>query len=297
MKYPNPLMLVRIAQGDAFGLQTEYIHFPRDQAVYDKALRFESYGQHPTHSLKPGSYSDDTQMSIGVTEVLLEEEGDFVFAPRFAEAFVRCFKRDPRDGYARGFQAFLETVKDGPDFLARIDPKSDKNGAAMRSVPIGVLANPHQVRYIANIQAKLTHDTQQGVESSILVALMSHFALRTDEPLSRIREWIKEQYSAIVPRFIAPWEGGPVKVPEVGINTARAVMTLLSTETTLIGIARKTIEWGGDTDSVLAIAWGIASARMQDEELPPFFDGGLENGPYGYKFLKELGTKLMEKYA
>jgi len=297
MKHPNPLMLVRIAQGDAYGLATEYIKFPRDQAIYDKALKFESYGQHPTHSLKPGCYSDDTQMSIGVTEVLLEEEGYFVLTSRFAEAFVRCFKRDPRDGYARGFQAFLETVKDGSDFIARIDPKSDKNGAAMRSVPLGVLADPIHVRYMANLQAKLTHDTLQGVESSILVALMSHFALHTDEPLSRLPEWLEKQLPAIVPRFIAPWEGGPVKVPEVGINTARAVMTLLATETSLIGIAKRTIEWGGDTDSVLAVAWGIASARFQNEQLPMFFDGGLENGPYGYKFLKELGTKLMGKYA
>ena len=92
--------------------------------------------------------------------------------------------------------------------------------------------------------------------------------------------------------YIEEWDGCPVQDPDVGIATSRAVMTLVSREKSLLDIARKTIEWGGDTDSVLSIAWGIASTRMRDE-LPPFFDGGLENGPFGYKFLSDLGKKLM----
>jgi hypothetical protein len=73
------------------------------------------------------------------------------------------------------------------------------------------------------------------------------------------------------------------------------VLTLVSEEKTLLDIAKKTIEWGGDTDSVLSIAWGIASTRMH-EELPAFFEGGLENGPYGRTFLRDLGTKLMRRF-
>jgi hypothetical protein len=97
------------------------------------------------------------------------------------------------------------------------------------------------------------------------------------------------------PEYFDMWPSRPVEPPDVGIATARAVMTLLMTERSLLDIARRAIEWGGDTDSVLAIAWGIASCRMHDE-LPPFFDGGLENGPYGYKFLTQLGQLLMTKY-
>ncbi len=56
-----------------------------------------------------------------------------------------------------------------------------------------------------------------------------------------------------------------------------------------MGIMRQTIEWGGDTDSVAAIAWGIASARYPDEKLPEFFDRDLENGTYGRDYLSTLG--------
>jgi ADP-ribosylglycohydrolase len=301
MKHPNDLMLVRIAQGDAYGMACEYIKFPRDQAVLDEALRFERYGRHPTHKLEPGQYTDDTQMSIAVSEVLLAmgpdwkssfrvAEGADDLRAQFADSFVACFKRDQRDGYARGFQALLEQVTDGRDLLAKINPDSDKNGACMRAVPIGVLPDPEDVVAVAGIQARITHDTVGGQQSAILVAMMSHFALHCRAPFKDFPAW-SAQYINVVPHD----HDGPVVGPGVGLVTADAVFTLLDTETTLWGIARRALMWGGDTDSVLAIAWGIASARMS-EDLPPFFDGGLENGPYGRTFLADLGKKLMVKY-
>lgn len=293
MKHPNPLLLVRIAQGDAYGMSCEYIKLPRDQHVYDRALRFEGYGKHPTHRLKKGQYTDDTQMSVAVTEVLLKDNTARLSEFEFADSFLHCFKRDQREGYSRGFQAFLEKVSTPQEFLATIKSDSDKNGAAMRSVPIGVLQEPKDVVETATVQAKITHNTPGGIDASVAVALMSHFALYVDEPLSRLPEWLAE-YQA--PSRLPKWPQAPVQGPGVGINTARAVLTLLVEETTLLGIVKRAIEWGGDTDSVLAIAWGIASARMH-EELPPFFDGGLENGTYGRDFLLALGKQLMETYA
>src|SRR5687767_5680679 len=103
MRHPNPDILLRIAQGDAFGMATEFITLPDHRETYDAALRIEAYCQHPTHHEVPaGHYTDDTQMSIAVSEVLLGGDDDRPSAARFAEAFVACFKRDPRKGYARG---------------------------------------------------------------------------------------------------------------------------------------------------------------------------------------------------
>jgi ADP-ribosyl-[dinitrogen reductase] hydrolase len=296
MKNPNPNMLVRIAQGDSYGMACEYIKLPRDKGVYDAALAFKHYCEHPTHALKAGQYTDDTQMSIAVAEVLLKQHFIFDVAFHepmikqwFTESFFNCFKRDPRDGYSRNFQALLEKVKSADELAKELKPNSDKNGAAMRSVPIGVLPTPQEVMDVANVQAKITHDTVGGRQSSILVAMMSHYALYTDRPFKDFPDWIVH-YTEFVPR---EWNGEPVMGEGVGMKTADAVFTLLSTKTSLIDIARQTIKWGGDTDSVLAIAWGIASARMK-EDLPPFFDGGLENGPYGHRFLFNLGRDLMD---
>jgi ADP-ribosylglycohydrolase len=289
MKYPNPLMLVRIAQGDAYGMGVEYIK-PEHEQLREQALRFEAYGQHPVHKLRPGQYTDDTQMSIAVSETLLGEadvlERSLGERP-FADAFVRCFKRDPRDGYARGFQALLENVTDGADLLVKIDSRSDKNGAAMRAVPIGVLADTDDVIRVATQQAKITHDTPHGILAATRVALMSHYALWEEGPLSELPEWLVKLGVGW-----GAWDGRPVAPPDVGMKTADAVGTLCMEEPTLLKIAERAIRWGGDVDTVLAIAWGIASARMR-EPLPGFFESDLENDAYGRDFLGVLGSRLM----
>lgn len=57
---------------------------------------------------------------------------------------------------------------------------------------------------------------------------------------------------------------------------------------------RRLIDWGGDTDSVAAIAWGIASCRFPDEVLPEFLARDLEpGGAFGVGFLRGLGERLM----
>ena len=276
-------MLVRIAQGDAFGMGVEYIK-PEHEPLREQALRFEAYGQHPVHRLRPGQYTDDTQMSIAVSEVLLG--GAYVDhylgdERPFAEAFVRCFKRDPRDGYARGFQSVLESVTDGAELLRKIDPASDKNGAAMRAVPIGVLDRTDEVIMVARCQARSTHDTPGGMLAATRVALMSHYALWEEGSFSELPAWL-----AKLGFVLDAWDGRPVEPPDVGMKTAAAVCTLCVEQPTLLKIAETAIRWGGDVDTVLAIAWGIAGTRMR-EPLPEFFESGLENGAYGRDFLRD----------
>ena len=85
-----------------------------------------------------------------------------------------------------------------------------------------------------------------------------------------------------------------------GLLTAHAVHTLLVKQTSLMSILKQIIEWGGDTDTVGAIAWGIASTRYQDEKVPAFLEDELEvhgNLKYGAAYLKTLGKDLMDAYS
>jgi ADP-ribosylglycohydrolase len=113
-------------------------------------------------------------MSIAVAEVLVDEPPWSREA--FAGGFVRAFKRDPREGYARGFQKFLEGTSDGASFLRDIRPDSDKSGAAMRACPCGLLESVERVTEIATLQARPTHDTSDGVNAAVASALMAHFS-------------------------------------------------------------------------------------------------------------------------
>lgn len=309
MRYRNDNMLLRIAQGDAYALAAEYAKRKKDDPERDELLEMKRYLAHPTyHKLKPGTYTDDTQMSIAVAEVIIKDASgcyweNYMSAETFAQHFFEAFKRDERDGYSRGFQKVLEGAQ-SPDHLRQlIIPNSTKNGAAMRSVPLGVMYDPKEIVRIAGIQAAVTHATGEGIQSSVATALMSHYALYDRRGFSGLRAW-GNRYCPVFEYFREPWVG-PVKAPvkhspfDVGVNTAWAVHTLLVEETSLKGIMRRILEWGGDTDSVAAIAWGIASCRMQDEELPEFLERDLEvgNTKYGVAYLKQLGKQLMDAYA
>lgn len=62
-------MLLHLAIGDAYGVGFEYVH--PDLIREQNDLR--GYVQHPSHTtILPGQYSDDTQMSLAVTEALLQ---------------------------------------------------------------------------------------------------------------------------------------------------------------------------------------------------------------------------------
>lgn len=301
MRHRNDLMLLRIAQGDAYAAAIEYVKPKEQPELYEGIRKFERYLQHPTHTkLRPGMYTDDTQMSIALTEVLLAK-GRGAKHEDFVEAWFHAFKRDPRDGYSRNFQAILESVKTSDELRLTLRPDSTKNGAAMRSVPLGVIPDPEWVKTMAMRQAGTTHATYEGVTSAVAVALMSHYALYDRRDFPSMPGWLANQLP-VFERFREPWVGpvqGKAKGSpyDVGMNTAWAVHTLLTTQTSLMEIMRQVIDWGGDTDSVAAIAWGIASARFHDE-LPEFLERDLEaqgNLKYGSEFLKALGKRLMEE--
>ncbi|MDO8598901.1 MAG: ADP-ribosylglycohydrolase family protein [bacterium] len=292
MLFRNDAMLLRIAQGDAYGAGFEYV--TRENTALWALHRLDQYVEHPTHRCR-GVYTDDTQMSIAVAEVLLG--GPPFTREAFADAFVDCFQRDRRDGYARGFQAFLESVRSGGDFLARIEPRSDKNGACMRAVPIGVLRSIDDVLAVAEMQARITHDTPDGIFSAQAVALMSHFALWHEEPFSALEEFCHRR----LPRFRFPkrwrWEVRSSRDTSVAMATTHAVYELLTHEESLREVLDSAVTFGGDTDSTAAIAVGIASARFRDQ-LPTFLERDLEpGGEYGVSFLKRLGRQLMERYC
>lgn len=310
MRHPNPNMLLRIAQADAFGVAVEYVKRKEQPSLYEAVRQFDSYQQHPTHvGLRPGMYTDDTQMSVAVAEALICDASgvfwdNYLTNERFAWHFFHAFKRDPRDGYSRAFQAILEEAKTVDHLRLLIKPDSSKNGAAMRAVPIGVIRDPKQVIEVASTQASVTHATYGGINSAVSVALMSHYALHDARGFSSMDDWCCG-WSAAHEYFRQPWEG-PVQAKsldgkglDVGMNTAWAVATLLREESSLMSMMKRIIGWGGDTDSVAAVAWGIASCRYPNEVLPEFLERDLEtqgNLKYGPKFLKGLGKELMQAY-
>jgi len=85
-------MLVELAVGDAYGAGFEFRN-----PLYVRAFNKLDRHRRPALTIaKPGRYTDDTQMTIAVTEALLSGEP---WSPALVAAhFVEAFKRDPRGG-------------------------------------------------------------------------------------------------------------------------------------------------------------------------------------------------------
>ena len=305
-------MLLGIGVGDAYGACYEFAF--KDRKEYQTAS-FEEYVKHSREdfmTVNPGSYTDDTQMSIAVAELLLSNKK--FNRENLAESFVECYKRDPILGYAGGFQRFLNSVNSGKEFLEKIKPISERNGAAMRSVPIGLARTPKQVIDYAKVNASLTHAIPKGVASSVAISLMSHYNLYrggiknlNSQILSEIEKIDLESFEYL--KKVSKMKGLDAKllfgekyekkgVPCDGMRTVGAVIHILSNYSNARDVLLESVKLGGDTDSTASIALGIFSINNSLDNLPKFLfqDFEITKEKYGKDYLLNLGEKLNNKF-
>lgn len=276
-------MLLELAVGDAYGAGFEYAN--RQLIRQFNTLR--QYHKHPRHSIAPGRYTDDTQMTLAVTEAIVS--GNAWTPELLAEHFVRAFKRDPREGYASRFYSFLKQIENGTQFLAEIIPTSDKSGAAMRAIPIGIYPVLSDVIEHCTRQAAITHNTPDGINAAVATSLMSHYFLYDLGPKRDLGAFIEAHVEG---RWADPWQG---QVGPKGWMSVKAAITAIHTTNGLSDLLKTCINYSGDVDTVATIALGAAScSREFAQDLPQSLIDDLENGPYGRDYLIRLDRLLFD---
>lgn len=278
-------MLVEIAIGDAYGAGFEF----SDRAKINAHNRGTHYIQHDL-GIAAGCYTDDTQMSIALAERLLTDTS--VTKANAADAFVLTFKRDPRQGYAKRFQALLESCDSGTVLLDTIHPFSTRNGAMMRAVPLGLIQDQAQLLVTAEQQASVTHQTPEGIVSAQLIALAAHELLYNQIPLTVLPALLQNKIGFAIK---TDWAG---EVACDAVQTIHAVFTSLLCQRTLSQLLIDCVHHGGDVDSVAAVAVGLASLSAEyTNDLPSSLYDGLEQGAYGLAFLQNLDRQLAQHFS
>jgi ADP-ribosylglycohydrolase len=279
-------VLLEIALGDALGAGYEF----NDVAIEQyRANLLHGYVQHGKHSgLKPGMYTDDTQMSIGIAEAIVSGESWVPLV--IVRHWLTAFHRDRRDGYARGFQAFLESHNTAEMFLADLRPDSDRSGAAMRAGPIGLIPVQSRVVEMATTQAEITHRTRGGVDSAVAAALMAWYCHNTRDPKANLPAFLVSR----VPGH--PWSHRwTQRVGVTGLDCVAAALTAVVEHGSLSAILTHCVQYGGDVDTVAAIAMAAASGSGEvEQDLPGHLIDALENGSYGRDYLIELDRQLRD---
>jgi len=119
-------------------------------------------------------YTDDTQMALSITELLLAEDG--IDPDRLAQLFAARY--DPSRGYGGGAQGLLQSFRAGLSWQRGAPAMFDGsgsygNGAAMRVAPVGAYFSRDLDSVVehATLSAVVTHAHPEGVAGAVAVAV------------------------------------------------------------------------------------------------------------------------------
>jgi len=230
-------------------------------------------------------YSDDTVMSMALTESLLECGGfdGADMAQRFAEAW----SQEPERGYGSNVVMVFGAVRRGIDWNQAAQRQfggsgSYGNGGAMRVAPVALWAYPdlEETKRLAAATAKVTHTHPIGVEGAVIQAVAAHHALRDDfdratllaeleilietdefrtklEALYRALESDDDEYARL---HLGCWVAADKSV----LTALYCFLAGADFEDTI----RRALWIGGDTDTIAAMAGALAGARWGVDSIP-----------------------------
>ena len=281
-------------------------------APYEGLLDDMIYRMGPAEAIVQGCqedvifYTDDTQMSIGVAEALIErgeiEEG--TLCATFASNY------DPARGYGQGARRILEAIRDGEDWRSLsqgvFPGGSLGNGAAMRVAPVGLLFcdDLDRVAEQAERSALPTHTHPIGIDGARLLAVAVALALREGrfdrktfyQELSRFARTEEFQWQLSIARRMKRTDsvGGFGNSLEAHRSVMTSIAIFAASPDDYLGVVGRAIGQGNDTDTLAAMAGALCGARLGVERLPVHLIEKLEDDRKGHRYLEELAGKLFD---
>lgn len=265
-----------------------------------------------------GTYTDDTQLMIGILQAL--EEDDALPPGLLARTYAANYQ--PWRGYGASTGQALAGVaagRLGPEALSR---DSFGNGGAMGIAPLGVYfsADLQEVAAQASRACATTHTHPEAVSCAVAVAtaaaLLSRHALEggtappmavlepllespgvADTPVATPLARLRDLPVQAPPAERADWLAAhyPLSVRAVE-SVPAAVGAALSAATLREGV-EVAVNAGGDADTLGAIAGGLAGAFFGAEALPEGWLAALENGEQGRDAVRALTGRLAARLA
>lgn len=252
-----------------------------------------------------GTYTDDTQMMIGLAESL--RRCDVIDPDDLARTFRAHF--DPRRGYGGGTVRVLELWERGVsvDEAARrifAGAGSLGNGAAMRVAPVAVRfgADKALVAVQAGRSARLTHAHPLGIDGAVVQAAAVSAGLNDDDPLAaavsaartgELRERLLILKAATAVELSPQILSKPGDT--VGSSAAESVpvaVTAAARAGSFEQAVTVAIRCGGDADTLGAMAGAIAGARFGEKGIPARWLDALEDGEDGRLHVERLAADL-----
>jgi poly(ADP-ribose) glycohydrolase ARH3 len=267
-------------------------------------------GFQPVHEIGQ-RYTDDTVMTLGVAESLIERRGYDYWD--MTDRFVRNYEQEPWRRYGSGMPRIFRMMKSGRVGFGMLDRQiypegSFGNGAAMRVAPVGLFYynDSRTLREIAYHTASITHSNELALEGAALQACAVALAVVTDPKNIRTREFVgalrmftkpgpyQEKLKTIA-RLLDEKSGKVQVVKELGngaeaLNSVPTAIYAFLANLDFESSVTYAVSLGGDTDTIGAMCGAIAGACGGIENLPDRWKKRVENK----ETIELLATRLWE---
>ncbi len=284
-------MLLGHAVGDALGVPVEFMSRERLEAEPVTGMR--GFG---THNQPAGTWSDDTSMTLVLLDSMMTKKG--IDADDIMRRFAGWYRDGQYTPYGKVFDCGLSCSAAIRRYLMGTPAKEcggtgerdNGNGSLMRILPIVPYAIENTALAYEDIAretrlvSSLTHAHERSVAACILYVFIGmELAVGEGESLAeRIKSGIliadqfitdnveRVKYSRILDEHI--WLGDYDKdtIDSTGyvVDTLEAALWCLETTNSYKECVLQAVNLGSDTDTIAAIAGGLAAAYYGDECIP-----------------------------
>ena len=209
-----------------------------------KDFRFLAYGC---------EFTDDTVMTCAVAQALMDSREDYAdLSKKTVAAMQRIGRQYPNCGYGAKFIHWM--FADDPQPY-----NSCGNGSAMRVSPVGFAARDvEEAKKLSAAVTCVSHNHPEGMKGAEATAVAIVMA-RQGKTKEEIHAAMGEYYdlSVTVDEYREEWQGHGREICQVSLPQALACFFDGESYEDVI---RNCVSIGGDTDTIAAIAGGIAEA-------------------------------------
>jgi ADP-ribosylglycohydrolase len=291
-----------IAVGDALGASTEFLNLHQIKEIFGEQGIIDL----PEHSL----YTDDTQMSIAITEALIESgEEDIESIMESVKKYFIEWLRSPENNRAPGGTC-INGVKNMEAWIhwSESGIKGSKGcGSAMRSAPIGFLYqnDPEKLRKVASASGLCTHNHPTADAACIGAAYLVKLALdgvKPDQMIPKLLDFteeISEEFNEVILKIeqCIDWDDEEKALNFLGEGwtgeeaVALALYCFLRYPESYEKVVIRGANTNGDSDSIACIAGSISGAYLGVQAIPEAWISRIEKRDY----LEDLATRLSSK--
>lgn len=276
--------LFGVAVGDALGGTTEFMSAREIKARHGYLTEIIGGG---VWKLEPGEVTDDTMMTLGVSEGIIENPHEPMEA--VGRRFLQWYQTKPKD-IGNIIRHVLANFKGNwleSAFLTDLDMgQSGGNGSLMRCLPVALAyADLAKVEEQSHLLSKMTHFDERCSEACTIYNRIAYRLLAGEELQTAIRaETVDTLYQD-------PFTEEPDCEPSgFVVHTFRWVLYILMNATGFSDVVQQAANRGGDSDTIGAIAGGLAGIYYGYEGIPARYAEAI----LVKNRLEELAVKLWE---